>query len=173
MCLTLHLDNKRFLCLFVKFVLYRGPVLCEKHRIFFFFFIRRVRLSLSLRHRVNVKGSNVNPGWFAFYSAPEGLTSHHQMPCRTSSRRRIASQRHSPRRIAKRLIKAGFLHWQRNFVTRFLNQWASRRACRCPYNKLTPNQLCRFKAVCKYAHHPVFLWEWAYWKTSLNLYNNL
>ena len=24
MCLTLHLDNKRFLCLFVKFVLYRG-----------------------------------------------------------------------------------------------------------------------------------------------------
>lgn len=37
MCLTLHLDNKRFLCLFVKFVLYRGPVLCEKHRISFFF----------------------------------------------------------------------------------------------------------------------------------------
>ena len=36
MCLTLHLDNKRFLCLFVKFVLYRGPVLCEKHRISFF-----------------------------------------------------------------------------------------------------------------------------------------
>ena len=33
----LHPDNKRFLCLFVKFVLYRGPVLCEKHRIFFFF----------------------------------------------------------------------------------------------------------------------------------------
>lgn len=32
------------LCLFVKFVLYRGPVLCEKHRIFFFF-IRRVLLS--------------------------------------------------------------------------------------------------------------------------------
>ena len=38
MCLTLHLDNKRFLCLFVKFVLYRGPVLCEKHRISFFIF---------------------------------------------------------------------------------------------------------------------------------------
>ena len=38
MCLTLHLDNKRFLCLFVKFVLYRGPVLCEKHRISFFLF---------------------------------------------------------------------------------------------------------------------------------------
>ena len=38
MCLTLHLDNKRFLCLFVKFVLYRGPVLCEKHRISFFYF---------------------------------------------------------------------------------------------------------------------------------------
>lgn len=38
MCLTLHLDNKRFLCLFVKFVLYRGPVLCEKHRISFFNF---------------------------------------------------------------------------------------------------------------------------------------
>lgn len=37
MCLTLHLDNKRFLCLFVKFVLYRGPVLCEKHRISFLF----------------------------------------------------------------------------------------------------------------------------------------
>ena len=36
MCLTLHLDNKRFLCLFVKFVLYRGPVLCEKHQISFF-----------------------------------------------------------------------------------------------------------------------------------------
>ena len=36
MYLTLHLDNKRFLCLFVKFVLYRGPVLCEKHRISFF-----------------------------------------------------------------------------------------------------------------------------------------
>ena len=36
MCLTLHLDNKRFLCLFVKFVLYRGAVLCEKHRISFF-----------------------------------------------------------------------------------------------------------------------------------------
>ena len=36
MCLTLRLDNKRFLCLFVKFVLYRGPVLCEKHRISFF-----------------------------------------------------------------------------------------------------------------------------------------
>lgn len=38
MYLTLHLDNKRFLCLFVKFVLYRGPVLCEKHRISFFYF---------------------------------------------------------------------------------------------------------------------------------------
>lgn len=38
MYLTLHLDNKRFLCLFVKFVLYRGPVLCEKHRISFFLF---------------------------------------------------------------------------------------------------------------------------------------
>lgn len=38
MYLTLHLDNKRFLCLFVKFVLYRGPVLCEKHRISFFIF---------------------------------------------------------------------------------------------------------------------------------------
>ena len=37
MCLTLHLDNKRFLCLFVKFVLYRGPLLCEKHRISFLF----------------------------------------------------------------------------------------------------------------------------------------
>ena len=37
MYLTLHLDNKRFLCLFVKFVLYRGPVLCEKHRISFLF----------------------------------------------------------------------------------------------------------------------------------------
>ena len=37
MCLTLHLDNKRFLCLFVKFVLYRGPVLCEKHWISFLF----------------------------------------------------------------------------------------------------------------------------------------
>ena len=36
--LNLHLDNKRFLCLFVKFVLYRGPVLCEKHRISFFIF---------------------------------------------------------------------------------------------------------------------------------------
>ena len=36
MYLTLHLDNKRFLCLFVKFVLYRGPVLCEKQRIPFF-----------------------------------------------------------------------------------------------------------------------------------------
>lgn len=38
MYLTLHLDNKRFLCLFVKFVLYRGPVLCEKHLIPFFIF---------------------------------------------------------------------------------------------------------------------------------------
>ena len=38
MYLTLHLDNKRFLCLFVKFVLYRGLVLCEKHRIPFFIF---------------------------------------------------------------------------------------------------------------------------------------
>lgn len=38
MYLTLQLDNKRFLCLFVKFVLYRGPVLCEKHRISFFLF---------------------------------------------------------------------------------------------------------------------------------------
>ena len=36
MYLTLQSDNKRFLCLFVKFVLYRGPVLCEKHRISFF-----------------------------------------------------------------------------------------------------------------------------------------
>ncbi len=35
---------KGFLCLFVKFVLYRGPVLCEKHRIFFFF-IRPVLIS--------------------------------------------------------------------------------------------------------------------------------
>ena len=38
MYLTLHLDNKRFLCLFVKFVLYRGQVLCEKHLISFFYF---------------------------------------------------------------------------------------------------------------------------------------
>ena len=36
MCLTLQSDNKRFLCLFVKF-LYRGPVLCEKHRFSFLF----------------------------------------------------------------------------------------------------------------------------------------
>ena len=36
MCLTLHLDNKRFLCLFVKFVLYRGLVRCDKHQISFF-----------------------------------------------------------------------------------------------------------------------------------------
>lgn len=28
---TFASDNKRFLCLFVKFVLYRGPVLWEKH----------------------------------------------------------------------------------------------------------------------------------------------
>ena len=48
MCLTLHLDNKRFLCLFVKFVLYRGPVLCEKHRISFFNFpLPSIRLSIS------------------------------------------------------------------------------------------------------------------------------
>ena len=37
MCLTLQSDNKRFLCLFVKFVLYMGSVLCEKHRISFLF----------------------------------------------------------------------------------------------------------------------------------------
>ena len=49
MCLTLHLDNKRFLCLFVKFVLYRGPVLCEKHRISFFNFpLPSIRLSICL-----------------------------------------------------------------------------------------------------------------------------
>ena len=49
MCLTLHLDNKRFLCLFVKFVLYRGPVLCEKHRIPFFIPppLSSIRLSIS------------------------------------------------------------------------------------------------------------------------------
>ena len=49
MCLTLHLDNKRFLCLFVKFVLYRDPVLCEKHRISFFFNfpLPSIRLSIS------------------------------------------------------------------------------------------------------------------------------
>ena len=47
MCLTLHLDNKRFLCLFVKFVLYRGPVLCEKHRISFFISpLSSIRLSI-------------------------------------------------------------------------------------------------------------------------------
>ena len=38
---TFAKDNKRFLCLFVKFVLYRGPVLCEKHRILFLFLPNR------------------------------------------------------------------------------------------------------------------------------------
>jgi len=44
------------------------------------------------------------------------------MPCRTSSCRWIAEQRHSPRRIAKHLSKAGLCRWQRNFVTRFLQK---------------------------------------------------
>ena len=34
----------------------------------------------------------------------------------------MAGQPHCPRRIAKRLSKAGFLHWQRNSVTRFLQK---------------------------------------------------
>ena len=50
------------------------------------------------------------------------LTRHHQISCRTFSCRWIASQRHSPRRIAKHLSKAGLCRWQRNFVTRFLQK---------------------------------------------------
>ena len=37
MCLTLHLDNKRFLCLFVKFVLYRGPFFVKSTGFLFLF----------------------------------------------------------------------------------------------------------------------------------------
>ena len=56
MYLTLHLDNKRFLCLFVKFVLYRGPVLCKKHRISFFIFpLPSIRLSIWLVCPVRAK----------------------------------------------------------------------------------------------------------------------
>ena len=38
---TFASDNKRFLCLFVKFVLYRGPVLWEKHWTFFCIYTSR------------------------------------------------------------------------------------------------------------------------------------
>jgi hypothetical protein len=50
----------------------------------------------------------------------QGLTRHHQISCRTFSCRWIASQRHSPRRIAKHLSGAGFCRCRRDFVTRFL-----------------------------------------------------
>ncbi len=50
----------------------------------------------------------------------QGLTRHHQISCRTFSCRWIASQRHSPRRIAKHLSVAGFCRCRRDFVTRFL-----------------------------------------------------
>ena len=42
------------------------------------------------------------------------------MPC--CSFWTMAGQWYCPRRIAKHLSKAGFLHWQRNFVTRFLQK---------------------------------------------------
>ena len=45
---------------------------------------------------------------------------HLMMPC--CSFWTMAGQRYCPRRIAKRLSKAGFLHCQRNFVTRFLQK---------------------------------------------------
>ena len=45
---------------------------------------------------------------------------HLMMPC--CSFWTMAGQRYCLRRIAKRLSKAGFLHWQRNFVTRFLQK---------------------------------------------------
>ena len=67
-------------------------------------------------------GTTQKIGWFAFHSAPEGLARQHQMPCRTSSCRWISEQRHSPRRIAKHLSKAGLCRWRRNFVTRFLQK---------------------------------------------------
>ena len=75
MCLTLHLDNKRFLCLFVKFVLYRGPVLCEKHRISFF---------ISTMFPVRVKTFSTHVAFILVHVVRKsGLSTHagNELPC--------------------------------------------------------------------------------------------
>ena len=121
---------------------------------------------------------------------------------RTSSCRWIAEQRHSPRRIAKHLSKAGLCRWQRNFVTRFLqknlvsicviafdvnfiedrksvaigNFWTNEHPDKPKNIHITywyPIDYTDLKQSVNMLITLFFLWEWAYSKTSLKLYNNL
>ncbi len=114
----------------------RGFVVLLRHEHTQFLAQRKIPVDLHFIARLRHKASGAALGraaQFALCSRPaylpaavpcvrQGLTRHHQIPCRTSSCQWIAEQRHSPRRIAKHLSKAGLCRWQRNFVTRFLQK---------------------------------------------------